>query len=288
MMRAAAVLLAAVLACGCDRPAAAPASRPAHPTIASLAPAATETLLAIGAGEQIVAVSNYESAPAVRDRPRVGDYMSTDWEALSRLRPSAMIIQMAPDRVPQGLKHRASALGIDLVNVRIERLDDVFSLCRDMGRLSGRADPAARLAADLRGRFEAIRARRAGSPPLRALIVRDAAGTEAIGPDTFLDDVLSALNLQNVCAGMGRRYPSVDREAVAAFAPDVVFVLIPGAADAVVHQAGATWRTLPDLPATKRNQVYILRQNYALVPGPRLADLAQDMSDLLQNKGIVP
>src|SRR5512133_3272282 len=57
--------------------------------VASLVPAATEMLVGMGAGDRLVAVSNYESSPVVKDLPRVGDYQSTDWETLARLRPDA-------------------------------------------------------------------------------------------------------------------------------------------------------------------------------------------------------
>jgi ABC-type Fe3+-hydroxamate transport system substrate-binding protein len=60
-------------------------------------------LLGMGAGEHLVAVSNYEAAPEVKDLPRVGDYQTTDWETLARVRPDVMIIQIAPDRLPPGL-----------------------------------------------------------------------------------------------------------------------------------------------------------------------------------------
>src|SRR5262249_48805549 len=76
-------------------------------TIASLSPAATDMLVGLGANDHLVAVSNYESSPQVKDLPRVGDYQTTDWETLARLRPSVMIIQIAPDRVPAGLKEKA-------------------------------------------------------------------------------------------------------------------------------------------------------------------------------------
>src|SRR5687767_8215869 len=113
----------------CDRPGPpSSATRPSgHRKIASLVPAATDMLLGMGAGDHVVAVSNYDTAAAVKDLPRVGDYQTTDWETLARVRPDVMIIQLLPERVPEGLKQRAAELGIELVNVKIVNLEDVFN-----------------------------------------------------------------------------------------------------------------------------------------------------------------
>src|SRR4051794_17936260 len=90
-----------------------PTKTPATGTkrIASLVPAATDMLLAMGAGDQLVAVSNFETSPRVKDLPRVGDYQSTDWETLGRLRPDVMIIQIAPGRLPAGLEEGGGGVG---------------------------------------------------------------------------------------------------------------------------------------------------------------------------------
>src|SRR5687767_6500759 len=130
--------LTLLLACvvGCDR-SGTPTSSSKHRKIASLVPAATDMLLGMDAADHLVAVSNYDTAAAVKDLPRVGDYQTTDWETLARLRPDAMIIQLTPERVPQGLKDRAKQLNIELVNVKIDRLEHVFDAMQQLGVVAG-------------------------------------------------------------------------------------------------------------------------------------------------------
>ena len=121
------VVLGCCSAIACDRRTPVATTAQHGPRVASLVPAATDMLLGMGAGEHLVAVSNYETSARVAKLPRVGDYQTTDWETLARLRPDAMIIQIAPDRLPPGLKQRADELHIALVNVKIDRLQDVFA-----------------------------------------------------------------------------------------------------------------------------------------------------------------
>src|SRR5256885_1184572 len=119
------ILLAALCAppmlAGCDdSPPPAPATTKPHPLkIASLVPAATDLLLAMGAGDRLVAVSNYDfERDGINGLPRVGDYQTIDWEQISALRPDVMIVARDPAHLPPGVKQRADQLGILLVNAK--------------------------------------------------------------------------------------------------------------------------------------------------------------------------
>jgi ABC-type hemin transport system substrate-binding protein len=280
------VLLIGLTACfatvSCDRRPGGAAKNPtAHRKIASLVPAATDMLLGMGAGDHLVAVSNFETASEVKTLPRVGDYERTDWETLARLRPDAMIVQIAPDRLPPGLKARADELGIEVVNVRIERLEDVFDNIQRLGAIASELDKGREATRKMRERLDAVRERCAGRPPVSTLLVRDENGREVIGPDTFLDDLLKVVNATNAAAGLANRYPSIDREKLLSLRPQAVVVLLPGAKPATLEASARTWAAMTDVPAARDRRVYTLTAPYALLPGPRLADLAEQLADAL-------
>ena len=105
-------------------------------TVASLVPAASDLILAMGAGEHLVAISNYDmKRPETEKLARVGDYQTIDWEKIAELRPGILIHQMETRRIPPGMTERAQGLGIRLVNVRIERLEDVFAVTGRIGEV---------------------------------------------------------------------------------------------------------------------------------------------------------
>src|SRR5687768_1440220 len=114
---------------GCDRPDAdgsgAAAARPAakHPTVASLSPAATDILVAVGAADHLVAVSNYDQGKfAVAGLPGAGDYLTVDWERLATLKPDVLIVQVREASAPAGFKQNAAALNIRPVYIHIDDL----------------------------------------------------------------------------------------------------------------------------------------------------------------------
>jgi ABC-type hemin transport system substrate-binding protein len=277
-----AALLLAAASCdrsGSDNSAADPGPRP---RVASLSPAATEILVGIGAADHLVAVSNWESSPAVAGLPRVGDYQSTDWETLARVRPDVMIVQVAPEHLPAGLRQRADELHIRLHNIRIDRLEDVFNTIQELGAVAGERDKGREGTRVLRERIDRLRATCATRPSVRTLLVRDENARAVIGPDNFLDDLLKVVNATNAAAGLGKAYPSIDPEKIAALDPDAVVVLLPDAKPQVLDVSRRSWAAMTGLRAVRNGRVFTITDGYALVPGPRLADLARRVADCLR------
>jgi ABC-type Fe3+-hydroxamate transport system substrate-binding protein len=96
---------ALVLIAGCDRRGTASnaSTRPAskRPTVASLSPAGTDILVAIGAQDHLIAVSNYDlGKPAIAGLLGAGDYLTVDWERLSTLRPDVLVVQAREEAAP--------------------------------------------------------------------------------------------------------------------------------------------------------------------------------------------
>jgi iron complex transport system substrate-binding protein len=264
----------------CERgKAGAPVAATHGRRIASLVPAATDMLVGLGAKDHLVAVSNFESLAEVKGLPRVGDYQTTDWEALARLRPDVMVIQIAPQRLPAGLKRRAEELGIELVNVKIDRLADVFATMEQLGAAAGEQEKGREAARHLRDELEAVRTACAKRAPVSALIVRDENGRDVIGPDNFLDDLLKVVNATNAAAGLGQPYPTIDRERLVALAPQAVIVLLPDAKAQTVEVSQRFWAEMTEVPAVKSGRVVTITDGYALVPGSRLGELARRMAE---------
>jgi ABC-type Fe3+-hydroxamate transport system substrate-binding protein len=239
-------------------------------------------LIGMGAGEHLVAVSNFESAAGVKDLPRVGDYQTTDWETLARIRPDVMIIQIAPDRLPGGLKQKAKELGIELVNIKIDRLEDVFDVMQRVGAVAGEVEKGRLAVRTLRERLDAIGEECAGRPAIPTLLVRDENGQDVIGPDNFLDDLLKIVNATNVAAELGKAYPSIDREKIVALRPEAVIVLLPDATPQTLETSKRFWGSMAQVPAVRNGRVSTITASYGQVPGPRVGDVAQRMAESLR------
>jgi len=281
-------LLATALACderdakSTTNPSGSSTAPGARVTVASLVPAATDLIINMHAGDQLVAISNYDpDRPETKGLPRVGDYLNNDWEKLAQVRPSVMITQYDPNRMPAGLRERADELGIKLVNIKIERIDDILAAIDLLGKTLNQPAKSQVAAEAMRVRLEAVRKRVASTPRVRTLVVLDDSGQSVAGPDTFLDDLVTIAGGANVLAGNRNRYPRIDREMMVTLAPDAIIQLQPEATPQRLEQAKQFWQSVASVPAVKNGRVYTFTDWYVLQPAFEMGELAEKFADVL-------
>jgi iron complex transport system substrate-binding protein len=260
--------------------AAGPTTTPAA-RIVSLSPAATDLLLALGAGDRLVGVSTFDTDEQVASLPHVGDYENVDWEQIATLTPGHMIVQMAPDRLPAGFKERADKLGVALYNAHIDRLADVMREARGLGEAIGLQAGATKFLETINAQLETAHRRLAEKPRVRTLICTSDDGLGVAGRDTYLDDLLTIAGGENVLGEGQRGYIKLDREALLALAPDAIIQLSPSPTMAQRQLTAQAWSQLDALPAIKNKRVLTLNEPWALTPGSHVGTLAQRMAEFL-------
>jgi iron complex transport system substrate-binding protein len=273
------LLVSALLVAGCKKEQQAPTppqSNAARPTVASMVPAATDLIIGMGAKDHLVAVSNFDREDEDRKGlPRVGDYERVDWEKVGQIWPDVFVIQVAQDQVKPGFSVQMDRLSAKVVNIKIDRLEDIAAAVKQIGEALKETEKAETFINGLKGRLDAVSSKTASAPKIKTLIFRDENAQLVIGPNNFLDDLLSIAGGQNAASGLGNAYPTIDAEMLKSLSPDAIFVLLPEASKQVLEKAHRTWENFPDVPAVKNKRVYILREWYVQQPGARVADLAE-------------
>jgi iron complex transport system substrate-binding protein len=252
--------------------------------IVSLVPALTEMLFAFGAGPQVVGVSSFDDyPPPVKALPRVGALLDPDMERILSLRPDLVIIYGSQTEVQAQL----ARTNIRAYSYRHAGLAGVLSTIRDLGAVAGHTSEADRLARDLQAQLDATKARVAKYPAPRTLLVfeRDPGslrGLFASGGIGFMHDILGFAGGTNVFADVSRESVQPSVETVLARAPDVILEVRPmGVTAASVAQERRAWDALPSLPAVRTERVYIVTDDYLVVPGPRVAQAAEAIARIL-------
>ncbi len=270
---------------GCDRAApSAPATAPArrHPTVASVVPAATDMILNMGLADHLVGVSNYEpKTPELRDMARVGDYHTVDWERLSVLRPDMLVINRPAAEMPSAFRDRATELGIRLVDIHTDRLDDIFAAIQKLGREIDQKPKAHELEKRIRRQLETVRERVTGLGPVSTVLVLDDQHTFVVGPRNYLDDLLAIAGGRNLAGEMSKDYPTIDTEKLIAMNPAAVVQLLPEAPPQVVQQARQRWAQLGMLQAVKDGRVTILTDWYLTLPSTHVGDVCEKLGEAL-------
>jgi iron complex transport system substrate-binding protein len=241
----------------------------------TLAPSLTEWVFELGRGDRVVGVSRFdEHPPAVRALPRVGGFLDPSVEAIVALRPS--LVLAAPAGGNRGALERLAALSIPVLVLPANRLEDVEWTLEALGPALGAEARAGALALGLRRRLEALRGRRRAGPAPRVAVVYGYQPLVVAGPTSLAGGLLVALGARNVVEG-GSDYPRLSPEALRLAAPDVILD-----AAALHGLPGAPpWATWARVPAVRDRRVHPLPEAGLLVPGPRLAEGAEALADLL-------
>jgi iron complex transport system substrate-binding protein len=255
-------------------PPQAPATR-----IISLVPALTEVLFAIGAGPQVVAVSSFDDdPPEVLKLPRVGALLDPDTERILALRPDLVLMYGSQS----DLQEQLDAAGIRAFVYRHGGLGDVAPAFRSLGELTGRSAEASRVWNDIETRLSAVRARVAGRPRPKTLLVmgrepRSLRNLDASGGVGFLHDLIDLAGGENLFADVKRQAVRASSEMLLTRAPEIIIDLFYSRAmsSAALEQERTAWRALGSIPAVRNGRIHLLVGDYLVVPGPRIADAAE-------------
>jgi iron complex transport system substrate-binding protein len=266
-------------------PPATPEQAPAVPhRIVSLSPNVTETLFAVGAGEQLAAVTDFCNYPPdpLADMPRIGAYLNPDIERMLFLSPDLVVV--LPSQV--GTRERMEATGIATLTVRNESLDEILASIETLGEATGHGDEGRALAAELRAEMDAVRAQVADRAPVSVLLVigrgaDDLTGIFGVGPGTFLDEVIRTAGGRNVLAEAPTLYPQVPLEEVIRLAPQVIVEVVVPPSQLEPGQVSQAWSSLSSIPAVKDGRIHVLTEDYLLIPGPRAVRSAKRLLPLL-------
>jgi len=285
-----AVLAAAALPAGCDEAAAPSAGQDPGGAdtgagtlrILSLAPNLTEILFAMGLGDSIVGRSTCCTwPPEAAAIPAVGDTMHLDLERIIRAEPTlAFMLTRRSETV-----RRLEGLGIRVVPVQADRMDQLREAIRTMGAETGREGAARALIERMDADLAAVRRRVAGLPRPRTLFAFPmTVGSSRImvaGRGTFVDDLLTAAGAANAYPERAD-WPTVSPAQVVALRPEVVIInaATQGPADRQSRIRRA-WNELGSVPAVRAGRVHILEAKYLTIPGPRVGQAARVLAETI-------
>jgi iron complex transport system substrate-binding protein len=234
-----------------------------------LAPSATETLYALGAGDRVVGVCAQCDYPEAAARaPKVGGYLTPSVEAVLGVRPDLVIAVPSP-----GNREAVRAIeraGVRVLVVQDRQLGDLWESIATIAYALGDAAAGERLAADVRGRLDAVRTRVAGAPPVRVLLVVGHSPLIVAGAGTLQGELLEIAGGTNVAADVGSAWPQVSLELVVARAPDVILDAAMGT-EAGAH---ALFAGLTTVPAVRDGRIVAVSSDALFRSGPRVAEAA--------------
>jgi iron complex transport system substrate-binding protein len=194
------------------------AAEPAR--IVSLSATATESLFAIGAGDQVIAVDDQSSFPPEAPVTDLSGFQP-NIEAIAGYEPDLVIAAYDPGGLVNGLER----LGIPvLLQDAAPDLDAAYAQIETLGEVTGRVEEAAAVAEDMEAEIERLVASAEGAAGLSVY--------HELGPDffsatsgTFIGSIYERLGLDNIADDADRAgsdYPQLSAEHIVSSNPDLI------------------------------------------------------------------
>jgi iron complex transport system substrate-binding protein len=247
--------------------------------IVSLSATATESLFAIGAGSQVIAVDDQSDYPKQAPKSSLSGF-TPNVEAIAGYRPDLVVIAYDPKDLAASLRR----LGITVLRHNApQTLPGAYQQIRQLGLVTGHADEATTVIGRMKRRIAAIVAdgkRRAAGLSVFHELSPDLYSASS---RTFVGRVYAAFGLRNVADEADRTgsgYPQVSAEYLIATNPDVIVL-----ADSVCcGQKPSTVAARPGwerVSAVRTGSIVRLDDSIASRWGPRLVDFFRAVSAAL-------
>ena len=256
-------------------------------SIVTLSPAAAEILYAIGAGDQIAAVSEFtDYPPEAASKPVVGGF---DGKTLS----IETILSYEPDLVylSEGMHNfliePLDSYGIKWYLSNATSITAIEKEIIDMGELTGHQEQAALVVAQMAEKLSAAYTPapadeddevEALDSTIKVYYEVWNAPFMSAGSTSFINDVIVNAGGKNIFDDLTDAYPMVSEESIIARAPDVILLPMNNGVSVEDVKARAGWDSIP---AVANDRVYIIDDNTYSRPAPRIADVVLDLSELL-------
>jgi iron complex transport system substrate-binding protein len=251
--------------------------------IVSLSASTTETLFAIGAGEQVVGRDEFSVYPEeALEVASVGAL----WEEL----PSETILALEPDLVvaaqiiSEDQVQALRDLGLNVYwQANPASYEELWSNIRNIAALTGHESEAEPLIAGLETRVKAVQEKieTVSERPsvFYELDATDPSNPWTTGSGTFIDYIITQAGGTNAASALQGDYAQISSEQLLAVNPDVILLadaLYGTTAESVAARPG--WEVIT---AVKENALYPIDPNIMSVPGPRLVDALETTAKLL-------
>jgi iron complex transport system substrate-binding protein len=242
------------------------AAMPKPMRIVSLAPSLTETIFALGAGADVVGVSQYtDYPPQAASLPKVGTFLTPNIEAIVALRPN-LIIGPATSADQREI-HALRAMGYPVLMVDDNSIAGVEESIERIGARIGKARQAHRLVLRIGAAIATIEMQLKHAPRTRVLMVVGHQPIVAVGRGNYLNELIKLAHGDNIAQMTAQQWPRLSLEYIIAARPQVI---LDGQMGSDASSPDGFWSHYPTIPAVRHHHVYGYPDEPVLHPGPRI------------------
>jgi iron complex transport system substrate-binding protein len=250
--------------------------------IISLAPSNTQIAFAVGVGNRVVGVTDYDHYPynftawfAAGNMTSVGGFSTPNKETIASLNPDLILATPVNDPDVVTLRN----LGYNVLVLNPNDVNGIFKDISMVGKAVGADQNATTLVNSLTSQINAIEAKIAAAnlPKPKVYYEVWTPPLMSAGSTSFINDVISKAGGQNIFENETQQYPTISSETIVQKNPDVI--MLPtnmaqtdeapfyGSVDTVKARPG--WSSIS---AIQSNRVVVVNGDLFAEAGPRVAE----------------
>jgi iron complex transport system substrate-binding protein len=256
--------------------------------IVSLAPSNTEMLFAVGAGDNVVGVTDFCNYPynftewiEVGNMTSIGNYYGPSVEPIVALDPDLVLASTGSLDAAENLKN----LGYNVLVLEAKTIDGVLQDILLVGRATDKHIEAGALVSEIRMRIDAV-AKQAAHATTTPKVYHEVWNEPLMsaGSGTFIDELITLSGGTNIFNDAETSWPTVSSEAIIEKNPDVMVFpdMYMGrqnfyeTMEAVENRPG--WDMIS---AVQNDAIYEINADIISRSGPRLTDALEDLAKMI-------
>jgi iron complex transport system substrate-binding protein len=250
--------------------------------IISLAPSNTQILFAIGVGDKVVGVTDYDHYPynfsawiAAGNMTSIGGVSTPNKETIASLNPDLILATNLNDADSVTLRN----LGYKVITLNPNNVTGVLLDIAMVGKATGASQNATTLVNSINNEINTITAKITAAHVTKPLVYYEVwtPPLMSVGSTSFINDVIAKAGGQNIFENETLQYPTVSSETIVQYNPNVI--LLPtdmanpgdapfyGSVNEVKARPG--WSTIN---AVQNNRVVIVNGDLFAEAGPRVGE----------------
>jgi iron complex transport system substrate-binding protein len=251
--------------------------------IVSLSPSTTETLFAVGAGDQVVGVTKFcNYPPEAQTREKVGGFSANtiSVETIIALKPDLVL---SAGEIHRPVIEALERAGIPVFASAPKEFAGVYAAIESVGRLTGHEAEASGVVADMKARVSAVKDKTKALHQDRRPTVFYEVWDEPLmtaGPKSFVGTLIELAGGVNIFADVSEEYPQVSSEEVVRRNPAVI--LGPDShGDRLKPEMIQTRSGWGGLRAVREGRIYLVNGDIVSRPSPRLVEALEEIARVL-------